>query len=189
MTEKDKEVVANASRFKGKKANAKELARIDYENKLLNVFKEHNRVLRDDGVMTIQFNHKNIDAWDCLSRSLIDTGFTVTASWEVVTENPQNLHQRNKKSISSTILLVCRKRLSTETTAWESIRPLIIESISSELVLTEKNKLNIEDFHSKLFGLALKKFSMYDKEINDRGEKVRPKAVFLEVISAIASLQ
>lgn len=189
LTEKDKEVVANASRFKGKKANAKELARIDYENKLLNVFKEHNRVLRDDGVMTIQFNHKNIDAWDCLSRSLIDTGFTVTASWEVVTENPQNLHQRNKKSISSTILLVCRKRLSTETTAWESIRPLIIESISSELVLTEKNKLNIEDFHSKLFGLALKKFSMYDKVINDRGEKVRPKAVFLEVISAIASLQ
>ena len=72
LTEKDKEVVANASRFKGKKANAKELARIDYENKLLNVFKEHNRVLRDDGVMTIQFNHKNIDAWDCLSRSLID---------------------------------------------------------------------------------------------------------------------
>ena len=112
LTEKDKEVVANASRFKDKKANAKELARIDYENKLLNVFKEHNRVLRDDGVMTIQFNHKNIDAWDCLSKSLIDTGFAVTASWEVVTENPQNLHQRNKKSISSTILLVCRKRTS-----------------------------------------------------------------------------
>ena len=189
LTEKDKEVVANASRFKDKKDNAKELARIDYEHKLLNVFKEHNRVLRDDGVMTIQFNHKNIDAWDCLSRSLIEAGFSVTASWEVVTENPQNLHQRNKKSISSTILLVCRKRTSGEVTTWEAIRPLIIESISSELVLTEKNKLNIEDFHSKLFGLALKKFSMYDKVLDDKGEKIRPKAVFLEVISAIASLK
>ena len=66
---------------------------------------------------------------------------------------------------------------------------MIIESISSELVLTEKNKLNIEDFHSKLFGLALKKFSMYDKVLDNKGDTVRPKAVFLEVISAIASLQ
>ena len=77
LTEKDKEVVANASRFKDKKDNAKELAKVDYEHKLLNVFKEHNRI-RDDGVMTIQFNHKNIDAWDCLSRSLIEAGFSTS---------------------------------------------------------------------------------------------------------------
>ena len=64
---------------------------------------------------------------------------------------------------------------------------MIIESISSELVLTEKNKLNIEDFHSKIFGLALRKFSMYDKLLDDKGDKVRPKTyVFNEIVSMLA---
>ena len=189
LTDKDREAVANPSRFRNMGTSPNELANQDYEAKMALTFAEHYRVLRDDGVMTVQFNHKESSAWDVLAKSLIDAGFEITASWAVSTENPQNLHQRNKKSISSTILLVCRKRTSGEVTIWENIKPLIIESISSELVLTEKNKLNIEDFHSKLFGLALKKFSIYDKVLDDKGETVRPKAVFLEVISAIANLQ
>ena len=73
-------------------------------------FAEYYRVLRDDGVMTVQFYHKDSGAWDVLAYSLIVAGFEITASWAVSTENPQNLHQAQKNSVSSTVLLVCRKR-------------------------------------------------------------------------------
>jgi adenine-specific DNA methylase len=102
LTDKDREAVANPSRFRNMGESAEELANRDYEAKMALAFAEYFRVLRDDGVMTVQFNHKDSGAWDVLAKSLIDAGFEITASWAVSTENPQNLHQAQKNSVSST---------------------------------------------------------------------------------------
>lgn len=110
LTDKDREAVANPSRFRDMGTSPEKLANQDYEAKMALAFAEYYRVLRDDGVMTVQFNHKDSGAWDVLAKSLIDAGFEITASWAVSTENPQNLHQAQKNSVSSTVLLVCRKR-------------------------------------------------------------------------------
>ncbi|WP_084150037.1 DUF1156 domain-containing protein [Picosynechococcus sp. NKBG042902] len=110
LTDKDREAVANPSRFRNMGGSPKELADQDYEAKMQMAFSEYYRVLKEDGVMTVQFNHKDSGAWNVLAKSLIDAGFEITASWAVSTENPQNLHQAQKNSVSSTVLLVCRKR-------------------------------------------------------------------------------
>ncbi|MBD2429021.1 DUF1156 domain-containing protein, partial [Phormidium sp. FACHB-1136] len=88
LTDKDREAVANPSRFRNMGESAEELANRDYEAKMALAFAEYFRVLRDDGVMTVQFNHKDSGAWDVLAKSLIDAGFEITASWAVSTENP-----------------------------------------------------------------------------------------------------
>jgi len=93
LTDKDREAVANPSRFRNMGDTPEKLANQDYEAKMAMAFAEYHRVLRDDGVMTVQFNHKDSGAWDVLAKSLIDAGFEITASWAVSTENPQNLHQ------------------------------------------------------------------------------------------------
>jgi adenine-specific DNA methylase len=49
------------------------LARADYEAKMLLAFNEYHRVLRPDGVMTVQFNHKDPGAWDVLANALMKT--------------------------------------------------------------------------------------------------------------------
>ncbi|MBD2585863.1 DUF1156 domain-containing protein, partial [Planktothricoides sp. FACHB-1261] len=118
LTDKHREAVANPSRFRDMGTSADELAAQDYEAKMALAFGEYYRVLRDDGVMTVQFNHKDSGAWDVLTKSLIDAGFEITASWSVSTENPQNLHQAQKNSVSSTVLLVCRKRNPNAEPAW-----------------------------------------------------------------------
>ncbi|MBD2582470.1 DUF1156 domain-containing protein, partial [Planktothricoides raciborskii] len=118
LTDKDREAIANPSRFRDMGISADELAAQDYEAKMALAFGEYYRVLRDDGVMTVQFNHKDSGAWDVLTKSLIDAGFEITASWSVSTENPQNLHQAQKNSVSSTVLLVCRKRNPNAEAAW-----------------------------------------------------------------------
>jgi adenine-specific DNA methylase len=75
LTDKDREAVANPSRFRNMGESPEELASQDYEAKMQMAFQEHYRVLRDDGVMTVQFNHKDSGAWDVLTKSLIDAGF------------------------------------------------------------------------------------------------------------------
>ena len=104
------------------------LANADYEAKMSLAFAQYYRVLRDDGVMTVQFNHKESGAWDTLAKSLIEAGFEITASWSVSTENPQNLHLPQKNSVASTVLLVCRKRDPNAGQAWwDDLRPQVAQ--------------------------------------------------------------
>lgn len=123
ICDREREAVANPSRFRNMGVSPEILANQDYEAKMAMAFAEYHRVLRDDGVMTVQFNHKDSGAWDVLAKSLIDAGFEITASWAVSTENPQNLHQAQKNAVSSTVLLVCRKRdPNAEQAWWDDVR-------------------------------------------------------------------
>lgn len=134
LTNKDDEAVANPARFRpltpeggrrtadegqsstvqslrsGATARAKTLAERDYENKMSAAFREMHRVLRPEGVLTVMFTHKRVEAWDTLASALIGAGFVIRASWPVHTESEHSLHQAKKNAAASTILLVCRKR-------------------------------------------------------------------------------
>ena len=81
-------------------------------------FKECFRVLKNDGVLTIMFTHKRVEAWDSLARALLDAGFEITATWPIHTESEHSLHQAKKNAAASTILLVCRKRGKDSGEAW-----------------------------------------------------------------------
>jgi len=106
------EAVANPARFRnfGTPKRAKELANSDYQAKMLAIFDECKRVMRDDGVMTVMFTHKRAEAWDTLGMALMEAGFEIATSWPVNTESEASLHQAKKNSAASTVMLVCRKR-------------------------------------------------------------------------------
>lgn len=112
LTNKDEEAVANEARFKHAGRRKKELATLDYEQKMTSIFDECRRILTDTGVMTVMFTHKKAEAWDTLGQALLDAGFTIEASWPVPTESPHGLHAAQKNSAQSTIFLTCRKRTS-----------------------------------------------------------------------------
>ena len=120
LTNKDEEAVANPARFAGL-GRRHDLARQDYERKMAACFREMHRVLRDDGVLTVMFTHKQVEAWDTLATALIGAGFTIRASWPVHTESEHSLHQARKNAAASTILLACRKRAGEPplSPAWE----------------------------------------------------------------------
>ena len=60
LTNKDDEAVANPARFKELGKNKRKLAEKDYQRKMELAFQELNRVLTDDGVMTVMFTHKKV---------------------------------------------------------------------------------------------------------------------------------
>ncbi|MEG4228952.1 DUF1156 domain-containing protein [Microcoleus sp. N9_B2] len=188
LTDKDREAVANPSRFRNMGTSPDELAAQDYEAKMALAFSEYYRVLRDDGVMTVQFNHKESGAWDVLTKSLIDAGFEITASWAVSTENPQNLHQAKKNSVSSTVLLVCRKRDTNAAQAWwDDLRPEVANLVEQRAPEFEANKITGIDLYLSAFGPALNVFSRSYPILNSSGEEVRPEVAFAEARKAIAN--
>ncbi|GCE92402.1 hypothetical protein NIES46_04420 [Arthrospira platensis NIES-46] len=188
LTDKDREAVANPSRFRNMGISPDELANQDYEAKMALAFGEYHRVLRDDGIMTVQFNHKDSGAWDVLAKSLIDAGFEITASWAVSTENPQNLHQAKKNSVSSTVLLVCRQRDPNAGQAWwEDLRPEVVNLVEKRAPEFEANDITGIDLYLSAFGPALNVFSRQYPILNSSGEEVRPEEAFAEARKAIAN--
>jgi adenine-specific DNA methylase len=188
LTDKDREAVANLGRFRNMSISPKELAYQDYEAKMALAFAEYYRVLRDDGVMTVQFNHKDSDAWDVLAKSLIDAGFEITASWAVSTENPQNLHQAQKNSVSSAVLLVCRKRDPNAGQAWwDDLRPDVANLVEQRAPEFEANDITGIDLYLSAFGLALNVFSRNYPILDSSGNEVSPEEAFAEARRAIAN--
>ncbi len=188
LTDKDREAVANPSRFRNMGEKPEKLAQLDYEAKMLLAFNEYHRVLRPDGVMTVQFNHKDPGAWDVLAKSLIDGGFEITASWSVSTENPQNLHQAKKNSVASTVLLVCRKRDPDAGLAWwDDLRPQVVNIVEARAVEFEANDITGIDLYLSAFGPALNVFSSAYPILDSSGEPVRPEVAFAEARRAIAN--
>jgi adenine-specific DNA methylase len=188
LTDKDNEAIANPGRFRNMGESPEKLANQDYEAKMALAFAEYYRVLRDDGVMTVQFNHKDSGAWDVLAKSLIDAGFEITASWAVSTENPQNLHQAKKNSVSSTVLLVCRKREpNAEQAWWDDLRPEVANLVELRAPDYEANDITGIDLYLSAFGPALNVFSRSHPILDSSGEEVRPELAFAEARKAIAN--
>jgi putative DNA methylase len=160
LTDKDKEAVANSSKFRTLK-NPKLHAARDYQNKMARIFKECKRVLKSDGVLTIMFTHRASGAWDALAKGIVEAGFTITASWPINTEAEGSLSIKDKTSAKSTIFLVCRKfdTQKKEASFWEEVEPLVGEKVRSRIQEFQTAGIRGVDLYLASFGPALEVFS------------------------------
>lgn len=156
LTNKDDEAVANKARFKDVGKKAAGLAKADYERKMAAAFREMHRVLRDDGVLTVMFTHKQVEAWDTLATSLIGAGFAIKSSWPVHTESEKSLHQAKKNAAQSTILLTCRKKKERkEPVWWDDIKGRVREEARAKAAEFEKVGIRGVDLYIATFGPTL----------------------------------
>lgn len=172
LTDKDREAVANPSRFKDQKG-AKALAGKDYQQRMASIFGECRRMLKPDGVLTLMFTHKATGAWDALTKGLMSAGFTITSSWPINTESEGGLHIKNKAAANSTIFLVCRPRESLVASAsehyWEDVEPRVAQIVRQRIEGNiEKGIAGLKDagiggvdLYLASFGPALEEFSKH----------------------------
>jgi len=152
----EEEAVMNVARFKQTGRKAKELATADYENKMMACFREMERVLAEDGVLTVMFTHKQVEAWDTLATALIRAGFRIDGSWPVHTEPEVSLHQAKKNSAASTILLACRKRKKAgEPVWWDDLKAKVRETAKAKATEFEAQGIKGVDLYISTFGPVL----------------------------------
>lgn len=164
LADKDNEAIANPARFAAMGTRKKELADADYEAKMTAIFAECDRVLRDDGVLTVMFTHKRAEAWDVLGMGLLQAGFTIETSWPVNTESENSSHQAKKNAAASTIMLVCRKRLETGVARqvfFEDIEPEVRQEARTALARFFEAGLSGVDLLLSTYGPALSVISRH----------------------------
>ena len=177
LCDHDQEAVVNVSRFNTevmKMGEARKNAHEFYQKLMTDSFREANRVLRDDGVLTVMFTHKKQEAWAALFESLIDAGFTITATWPVQTESQHSLHQARKNAASSTVILVARKRDSNVGRAYydAEMQAAIKKAARDTAARLKGEGLNPVDQLVGAFGPAMQVFTQYDEVRLDTGERV-----------------
>ena len=162
LTNKDSEAVANPMRFRGQKG-ARELAGLDYQDRMADIFGECRRTLKPDGILTLMFTHKASGAWDALTKGLIEAGFVITASWPINTEASGSLHIKDKAAANSTVFLVCRPRQERadpdETIYWEHVEPKVAAAVRKRVAEFQAAGITGVDLYLASFGPALEEFS------------------------------
>ena len=191
LTDKDSEAVANPARFRDasdKRGAVKELASKDYEFKMTQAWEEARRVLKPGGVLTIMFNHKELEAWDALAQSIVQTGFTITASCAISTESEHSLHIREKQAVQKTIFLTARKVPRTSGTWWEDIRRDLRKEVRLKLQNVRKMSPNVSriDLLMSAYGEGLRVVSSRWPVKDAKGDEI-PLRIALE--EARVSLQ
>jgi len=184
LCERDQEAVVNVARHreqgrqgkKGKAAagEAKKRGREFYRGLMRDTFRECRRILREDGVLTVMFTHKKQEAWEALFSSMIQAGFTITATWPVKTESEHGLHQAKKNAAQSTVILVARKRPKGAGVGYFS-QAMITEVRRKARAAAERltgEGLRRVDQLVGSFGPAMEVFSRYDEVRTDTGQPV-----------------
>lgn len=192
LSDKDREAVANPSKFEGVAtgdSSKSQLAKEDYEDMMTDIFSELHRVLSTDGVFTLMFTHKKTEAWDTLTSALIEAGFVVTATHPINTESPLSLHQAGKNSAESTMLLTSEKRgeADVEYTLWSEIQSKTKTAAREKAEQLEEGELDIAkvDVILASFGPTLEVFTRNYPVVDDEGNKVPPRIALDEARSAV----
>ncbi|MBW1961243.1 MAG: DUF1156 domain-containing protein [Deltaproteobacteria bacterium] len=161
LTDKQNEAVANPDRDGG---NSK--AKKTYERMMREIFNECQRALKPDGIMTLMFTHKTQEAWEALTKSLIESGWNISSSIPVESETQKGIHTRDTASALSSVFLACRKRLSqsAEASFWTGIggtgvAQQIRDAVARGLEEFAPLKLNAVDEMVASYGRALRVLS------------------------------
>lgn len=131
----EQEAIVNTNMNKGEK---------EYTDLLMSVFKESQRVLKNEGKLIFTFHHTKWRAWWTVLTAIVESGFWVADYFPVMSEYKVNPHIRNKQALDMDLVLICQKR-NVEFEAL-SITPTdvlerTINDLSSEVSDNSDNKL------------------------------------------------
>jgi adenine-specific DNA methylase len=183
-TNKSEEAVENPAiaTEKGDESET-EAARREYEEKMGKIFDECYRVLQPSGVITIYFTDKEVEAWDSLTMSIIDSGFTITSTHTVTSDNPERFTMQDRSSADTSLLLTCRKPAQQEDsgdrvpTLWSDIKSKTEDAAQkkAEELLNSNITLTKTNIIIGAFGPTLRVFTENYPVVDKYDERVRPK--------------
>jgi putative DNA methylase len=190
LVDKSVEAVANPARNGSTRA-----AKLAYEQMMGQIFAECQRVLKSDGLMTLMFTHKTQEAWESLTRSLIEAGWTITASFPVESEAAESTHQKNMAAAASSIFLSCRKMVLDRTApapwtglAGQGVQQQIRHAVKEALVEFAPLRLTPVDEMVAAYGRALRVLSQ-QWPVMDGDEAVGPIRAMNEASRVVAEHQ
>lgn len=116
LVPKEEELIASAYRFDGSRESAYRF----FEDGMLKTFTRINTYVRDDIPTTVYYAYKQSESddndntastgWETMLSAIIQSGFTLTGTWPIRSEQAYRAISMNTNALASSIVLVCRKR-------------------------------------------------------------------------------
>jgi len=145
---------------------------------LTNVFKECNRVLKDDGLMVFTFHHERTKAWASTLKAILEAHeegwprFIISAIYPVRSEGRTGVH---REGIRYDVIIVCRKSFEEpERISWEKLKDEIHERAREvlERLWRSGRDLSDEDMFVIAMGKCLEVYSQHYPNVFKGGKRV-----------------
>ena len=178
LTPKRAEIVQNAVRNKDAES---------FERGMGAAFGEMHRVLKNDGVVVVVFAHKTTHAWETMLAALLASGFVVTASWPIETEQRGRLRAQASASLASSVFIVCRKRHAQEDGFLDEVESELYEKLHERLDYFWSQGIRGADFFMSAIGPAVEVFGRYKRVLKLTGEEVSVGELLDQVRAIVAN--
>jgi len=165
-----------------------------YLHGLTRIFKECNRVLKDDGLMIFTFHHEKSKAWASTLKSILEAyeekwpRLIIDAIYAIRSEGEAEVHG---KGIRYDIIIVCRKTFEEpERISWETLKDRIhdrAKEVLERLWLSGRD-LRDEDMFVVTMGKCLELYSRHYPNIFKNGRQVKVEEAVSNIDDIIDSL-
>ena len=150
-----------------------------FERNMVAALIEGRRYLKPNGIGVVVFAHKTPEGWEAMLSSLIESGWTATASWPLDTERSVRMRAKESVALGSSIHLVCRPRENQDGSVrleaigdWRDVLAELPRRIHAWLPRLAKEGIVGADAIFACLGPALEIYSRYSSVEKASGEKV-----------------
>src|SRR5581483_8475182 len=133
-----------------------------YENRMKEAFSQMKRIIREDGVGSVVFAHKETDRWEALVSALVDAGWRTTGSWPIATERKQRMRGQGYAALETSVHLVCRPRSDDAPVGdWGEVLRELPKRVGDWMERLQAEGIRGADLVFACIGPALEVFSRY----------------------------
>ncbi|HOE31196.1 MAG TPA: DUF1156 domain-containing protein [Planctomycetota bacterium] len=145
-----------------------------YESRMYEAFAQLKRVIREDGVASVVFAHKDTDRWEALVSALVQAGWRTTGSWPIATERRQRMRGQGYAALETSVHLVCRPRPDDAPVGdWGEVLWELPRRVGDWMERLQSERIRGADLVFACIGPALEIFSRYRKVETADGREVK----------------
>lgn len=191
LTPKLEELVADSVRF-GDKSRAKS----HFEKGMSNLFAVLRAKASETVPMTIFYAFQATEhesegsastGWESFLTSLIEAGFTISATWPIRTENLSRTRAQGSNALATSVVLVCRPRLvDAPMSTRGEIAELIREELIQSLQILQSQNIAPVDLAQSAIGPGMSVFSRFSRVVESDGSNMSVRSALILINSILS---
>lgn len=144
-----------------------------FERTVAKAFSEGRRILKQDGIGCVVFAHKTTEGWEALLSGMNRAGWTITASWPILTERPGRLQSQESAALASSVHLVCRPRPEDAPIGdWGDVLRELPRRVAEWMDRLQAEGVRGADLVFACIGPALEIYSRYSKVVDPQEREI-----------------
>ena len=165
-----------------------------FASEMTRAFEANRKAAHPRAIGLVVFANKTTEGWEALIQSILDAGWTATASWPIDTERPSRQRALESAALGSSVHVVCRPRenedgsLREDVGEWRDVLSELPKRIHEWMPRLAAEGVVGADAIFACLGPALEIFSRYSRVEKASGEAV-PLREYLEHVWATVSTE